>query len=109
VVRGRTVVLVERDRQQAVGFELAVGAYTDGGDTDGVVFRVEVGPPSARRVAFERLLQQKQRAEDRGTQSLRLDLDLPPGTPLVLRTMVGPAEDGRWDWAVWRHVRVDPR
>lgn len=89
-------------------FEIAGNAYTGDGGTDGVVFRVEVGAEQPRRIVFERTLEPRARAEDQGTHHLRLELDLPASTPLVLTTSVGARGDSAWDWSCWRSVRLDP-
>ena len=83
------------------------GAYTNGGNTDGAVFRVErerPGQPAA--VLFERLLQPQLQAADRGT--LQADIDLAGsvrGDRLVVRIEPGPANNGAWDWTYLDHVR----
>jgi hypothetical protein len=76
------------------------GAYTDGGKTDGAIYRVELqvaGQPA--RVLFERFLQPASRENDRGPQLATLTLPpLQPGEILTLKIDPGPADNVAWDW-----------
>jgi hypothetical protein len=72
------------------------------------VFRVEAGTDTPRRVLFTRFLQPHAQQADRGVQSLRIEVDLPPATPLVLLTDPGPQGASTWDWSCWRAVRLEP-
>jgi hypothetical protein len=89
-------------------FQLAGGADEGEGQSDGVVFRVEAGTDTPRRVLFTRFLQPHAQQADRGVQSLRIEVDLPPATPLVLLTDPGPQGASTWDWSCWRAVRLEP-
>lgn len=88
----------ERELRFEYGFR--PGAYSQGGRTDGAVFRVELkhaGQPD--RILFERRLQPVERESDQGNQ--QIDLLLPAlvhGDQLTLRIDPGPAGNISWDW-----------
>jgi hypothetical protein len=88
------------------GYGIREGAYTQGGHTAGVTFRVDLAYDSGNRVhLWSRLLDPVARSEDRGTQ--KIDLDLPQDGPsrLILRTEPGLKDDNRWDWSYLSHLR----
>ena len=87
------------------GYGLREGAYTQGGHTAGVTFRVDLAYDSGNRVhLWSRLLDPVARSEDRGSQ--HIDLDLPQDGPsrLILRTEPGLKDDNRWDWSYLSHL-----
>jgi hypothetical protein len=68
--------------------------------TDGVRFALyEEGADGARRLLYERLLDPAAQERDRGRQVLGLDLDLKPGSVLLLETTAGEAGNWAYDWA----------
>lgn len=95
-----TFVLAGGERRLQLQYGLRSGAYTNGGQTDGANFRVEMQEPhQSPRVLFARLLDPGHHAEDRGTQVL--DLALPAvarDSRLVISIDPGPAGNGAWDW-----------
>jgi hypothetical protein len=92
----------------AAEFRIDPGAYADGRQGDGAVFRVEVGATLPRRVVFERALDPWRRPGDREPQRLLVEVDLPPGGAVVLTTAPGPQRDASHDWTCWRGVRLIP-
>jgi len=93
-------------RRVRVAFGIRQGAWTNGGATDGVCFRVwAAGGNGVRRPLFERCLDPAIRAGDRGEQTAELAAGLTaPGT-LVFET------DCRascvWDWSYWKDLDID--
>jgi hypothetical protein len=90
-----------------VAFGIRQGAWTEGGATDGVCFRVSAeGGNGVRRPLFERCLDPVARAGDRGEQTAVFAAGLTtPGT-LVFETdcRAGCA----WDWSYWKDLEIDP-
>lgn len=88
------------ERQLRFNFGFRPGAYSEGGQTDGAIYRVELqstGRPV--RIIFERFLQPRSREEDRGPQHAWLTLPpLLPGDDLTLIIDPGPAGNVAWDW-----------
>jgi hypothetical protein len=88
-------------------FGLFEGAYereTEG--TDGAGFEVWVTTADGKaQQVFARFLIPRTVADDRGRQTL--EVDLPAGaTNLELRITAGPHEDNAFDWSYWRNVRL---
>lgn len=89
------------------GFGLRPGAYTGGAHTDGVEFSVEARWPNGKtQVLWRQLLRPDSVPEDRGPH--QLDVALPAGASIVLRTGPGPANNERWDWAYWTRIDFLP-
>jgi hypothetical protein len=88
-------------------FGLRDGSFAPGTDGDGVTFVVEGHVPGAAdRTLWQRYLHPQTRAEDRGVQ--QFTVDLPKGLDrVVLKTEIGPAGDGRFDWSYWRAVKFE--
>ena len=88
--------------EQRLRFEYGFrpGAYSNGGRTDGAVYRVELqNPGQPARVLFERFLQPVDHPGDQGRQ--HLDLPLPAinkAASLILSIDPGPAGNAAWDW-----------
>jgi hypothetical protein len=77
------------------------------GDTDGVVFRVEYEPAQGKpQVLFERNLDPKKNASDRGMHDLTVALPKDCRGSLVLRTTNAPGKQTAWDWSYWTAVEV---
>jgi hypothetical protein len=76
------------------------GAYSNGGQTEGAIYRLELlsqGQP--KRILFERHLQPVSREEDRGAQHLNITLPvLQPGDTLTLKIEPGPSGSVAWGW-----------
>jgi hypothetical protein len=78
------------------------------GRSDGVRFSVEkVAGSSPPVVLFERFLDPRSRAEDRGPQALSVDLAGADGASIVLRTSNPPEKDDLEDWAYWTGVGIE--
>jgi hypothetical protein len=87
------------------GVGLRPGAYTDGGRTTGVFFKIwleTVG--GGRTLIWSRLLNPVEQPQDRGTQWVNLSLDPPKGSRLILET--APNGPPNWDWSYWADVRI---
>jgi hypothetical protein len=93
-----------------VRFRIVDGAWKDvakGDATDGVLFRIsEVRPGAAPRVVFERLLNPRDQAADRGVQSASLDVEVAAGAELLFETTPGPAKQYSRDWAGWGKIEI---
>ncbi|HET7536508.1 MAG TPA: hypothetical protein VFJ90_08645 [Candidatus Didemnitutus sp.] len=101
-------VLHGGERRLRFDYGIHAGAYTNGGHTDGAVFRVErerAGQGTA--VLFERLLDPQSREADRGAQHADLDLTgCAAGDRLILRIDPGPAHNNAWDWTFLDRVEL---
>jgi hypothetical protein len=88
----------ERRMQFTYGF--LPGAYSDGGRTDGAVFRVQLMQPGKEdRAIFERFLQPGTKPGDRGPQLEMLNLpQISPGDRLLVSIDAGPGGNAAWDW-----------
>lgn len=84
----------------SAGFGLREGAYTNGGQTQGVDFEVDGVWASGRsEKLWSRYLDPVNVAFDRGTQ--HLEVPLGPGAPdrIELHTLPHRANDNSWDWS----------
>lgn len=95
--------------ENAVTFTYGIDpeAYTRG-RTDGVQFFVELERPGQpAQGLFHRHLQPAAVPGDRGYQQARVVLPpLGPGDSLLVRTGIGPNNDGAWDWAFFSGVTL---
>jgi hypothetical protein len=88
------------ERRLDFSYGLVPGAYEQG-NTDGCGFTVSLHREGVSRTIFYRLVQPRERPEDRGIQQARLLL--PPvaaGEVLRVAIDVGPNGDNGWDWAL---------
>ncbi len=84
-------------------------AYTDGGNTDGAEFIIEILSQDGRAIElFRRHLHPRDRIADRGAQSFEVPLPDKPDRRVILRTE--PAASGRLDfgWSYWEGLRFNP-
>lgn len=80
---------------------------TNGTATDGVDFLVLLRQPNrADRAIGEYSLVPHTRPEDRGTHSLTLKFDAPPGAQLILQTTPGPNSNTSFDWSYWGPMEI---
>jgi hypothetical protein len=96
-------------RRVSWSYGIREGAYTSGGNTQGVEFSVDAEWPSGRKERlWSRYLDPVSVPGDRGTQ--RVDLAVPSAVPsrLVLRAGVG-RNDERWDWSYVSGVHFDSK
>lgn len=97
-------------REQRLQFDYGFGpkSYTEGGQTDGASFRVELqekGQP--KRILFERPLDPARNPADRGTQHLDLALPADAGDArLIVVIDPGPAGNGAWDWTYLNNLTL---
>jgi hypothetical protein len=91
------------------GFGLRPGAYSQGGNSDGVEFSVVATWPDGRtETLWRRWLDPVRHSADRGTQPLELTLPANPPSSLVLHTKPGPAMRTDWDWSYWTRIKFLP-
>jgi hypothetical protein len=89
-------------------FGIRKGAYTGDGHTRGVDFSVEgVWASGRRETLWHRRLDPVSEPEDRGTQSVAIELPADPPATLVLHTGAGPDHDNRWDWSYVTALHFD--
>jgi hypothetical protein len=91
--------LTGKERRVRFDYGFRVGAYSNGGQTDGAIFNVELEPKNgkAAQSVFQKQLTPTSKPEDRGSHST--DLQLPhvsEGDTLILRVDSGAG--GAWDW-----------
>jgi hypothetical protein len=86
-------------REIACDLGLLPGAYTNGGNSDGVGYTFEVLlPDGMRRTLFTRYVDPVHQAGDRGSPHVVVPLPaLPAGAQLRISTDVGPHGDRSWD------------
>lgn len=92
------------ERRLDFSYGMVPGAYEQG-TTDGCGFTVSLHRKGVSRTIFHRLVQPRERAEERGIQQARLIL--PPvaaGEILRVAADVGPNGDNGWDWALLHGV-----
>lgn len=92
------------ERRLDFSYGMVPGAYEQG-TTDGCGFTVSLHREGTSRTIFHRLVQPRERAEDRSIQQARLIL--PPvaaGEILRVAIDVGPNGDNSWDWALLHGV-----
>lgn len=96
-----TLRLTGAERHLAFSAGLLPGAYTNGGQSDGVEFVVELQAPDGTVTALSRhWLNPGANEADRGDRSY--DVALPataPNTQLILKITPGPQGNGAWDWS----------
>jgi hypothetical protein len=84
-----------------LGFGIRAGAYGSG-ETDGVCFSVSL--PGAGRALFERCLDPRTTANDRGI--VEATVDLPAGTTEVVAA-TSCRSNCNWDWSFWTRTRPE--
>lgn len=96
-----TYKLKGTERRLRFTYGILPGAYTDGGHTDGVVYRIELhADAQPSRVLFERHLKPAQNLADRGHQTHELILpSIQPSNRLLISIDPGPSGSAAWDWA----------
>jgi hypothetical protein len=102
-------VLNGTERRLHFDYGFLPGAYSDGGQTDGAVFRVALhSPDQPDRIVFERFLQPCENSRDRGDQPADLLLPaLRPGDRLCVTIGTGPNNNDAWDWTYITHFFLD--
>jgi len=76
------------------------------GNGDGATFRVLLRDAGGERTLFERRLDPARVAEDRGPQTLRLEIDAGDGAQLVLANEPAASDDAAGDRGYWARVRI---
>jgi len=99
--------VLPRGAQELSGFFGYVpGAYQNGGNTDGAVFRVVWARGSEQPVLFSRRLNPRDVPADRGLQAFHVDLKNVAGGQLRLEVDPGPYNDTGWDWTAWTGIEI---
>jgi hypothetical protein len=91
-----------KGNEQSLRFDYGFmpGAYSNGGNTDGGAFVVELARPNQpKEVLFRKDLRPVQQAEDQGGHHAQISLPpLGPADRLIVRTESGPHNEQSWDW-----------
>lgn len=83
-------------------FGISEGAYKEG-KTDGSGLTVGI---NNGRLLFSRFLRPLTVKDDRGPQNALIEFDVDKASQLAIRSTVGQAGDGRWDWLWIRDVKL---
>ena len=95
-------------RHMRAGFGLLESAWKDGGQTDGVEFRIStVDVENHLNVVWSRYLEPVDRISDRGIQHIDVNLSKVNIKAVVFETDPGPHNNTAWDHAFWSEVLVD--
>ena len=88
---------------------LLPGAYTNGGNSDGVGFTVFVeSPGSPREKIWSRYVDPVHQSQDRGALDISVPLPASPlGAQLIITTDIGPHGDRSWDQSYIAQVRFE--
>ena len=90
---------------------LLASAYSDGGNSDGVEFTVDLRAPNGTRTRlFQKLINPRDVAADRGDRTYEVELPdttASPGTQLILSALPGPAGNAAFDWSYVRRLRFE--
>jgi hypothetical protein len=88
---------------------LLPGAYTNGGNTDGVEFTLFLERPGAsREKLWARYVDPVHQATDRGALEISVALPaLPPESHLTMTTQIGPHGDRSWDQSYIANIRFE--
>jgi hypothetical protein len=93
----------------SAGFGLRPGAYDDGGNTDGVEFRVIANWSDGRtEILWRRWLDPVHHSVDRGVQQMEITLPANRPATVILQTDPGPAGNTQWDWSYWTQIKFSP-
>ena len=98
------------ERAIAFDFGFRTGAYLDGGNTDGAIYRVVLRRPGrADEAVFERRLQPVGQPADRGNQhgEVSLPVDTAAGDELMVAIETGPLNNPAWDWTYLANLRIE--
>ena len=88
-------------------FGIMPGAYAGPDGTQGVEFIVEwQGPDGRTERLYSRLLDPRNRPEDRPRQTLQLALGARRGGKLLLRTEPGPSGNKAYCWSYWTEIEI---
>ena len=89
-------------------YGLMSAAYTKN-ETEGVVFVVEArAADGTAREIFRRHLAPMTRPEDRGAQTLSIDIPPLPGGRLILHTLPPASGNLNAAWSYWRDLQAGP-
>jgi hypothetical protein len=106
---GEIIIRRPADANRLAGtFGLRAGSHGPSRNGDGVTFSAELRrDDGSTALLWQRHLDPQHLPADRGPQDFALDL--PPGDyRLILRTGIGPAGNGDWDWSYWAGITLTP-
>ena len=88
---------------------LLPGAYTDGGNSDGVIFRIfTAGDNGLKTQVWTRTLDPVRQESDRGMVAVAIPIDATIGAKqLIVTTEIGPNGDRSWDQSYISQVRFE--
>src|SRR5690606_34051123 len=88
---------------------LLPGAYTDGGNSDGVLFRIfTLGDDGSKTQIWTRTLDPVRQESDRGPVGVTIPIDTTTGTKqLMVTTEIGPNGDRSWDQSYISQARFE--
>ena len=83
-------------------------AVWDTNKGDGVVFEVSIEHNGEKDKIFSKYIDPKNNPEERKWNDFEIDLSKYGGknVTIILSTLPGPKNDGRWDWAYWGDLRL---
>jgi hypothetical protein len=103
-----TFTLHGQERELTFKAGLLPGAYSLGGNSDGVEFISELQfPDGTTRVLARQPLNPRDNPADRGDRPFSVDLPaVPSGTKLHLTVSPGPAGSNAWDWSYFESLNI---
>lgn len=92
----------------SIRFGILPAAWTrEGGKSDGIEFAIsQSGPGRINRRLFSRFLDPLNHPAERGTQSVTLKVEVPPGAELLFETLPGPHGNADYDWGYWGRIQI---
>ena len=96
----------EGSKEITGSFGFLLGAYSNGGNTDGAVFSIVWTSGDTEKLLYEKALEPAARAEDHGLHAFRISLPDAPHGRIRLRTNPGPRNNFSWDWTAWTGVDI---
>lgn len=95
-------------RRIAASYGISDGAVSPKGSTDGVEFTITaVNADKKESVLHRRFLDPANRAEDRGPQTISVDVDVPANAEIFFRTLPGPTGNLSFDWSYWGEIALE--
>ncbi len=101
--------LASHDRRVRADFGMLAGSHRGGNRTDGVDFAIEhIAGDGSHTVLYHRHLDPLVEPDDRGQQSIEIDLPKPVSGRILLRTYNPPDRQAAWDWSYWKQIAIEP-
>jgi hypothetical protein len=103
-----TIVLEIPENASSFSGYFGIPENADGGQTSSIEISMAVQSRSGlSRLAFDRLLQPRSRADDHGRFSFRVPIDSARDRSMTLSTRPGPSGGGEGGWSVWSQCRFE--